>query len=365
MRLHHYMIVMAGIALLGVMGLSVSAADSPGYKVIRSEKVGGAGGFDYVFADSAGRKLYVPRSGGRGAPGRVVVYDLDSLKSLGEIPNAMGVHGVAVDSASGHGFVSCNPVIMFDTNTLAVTKTIPVQGSPDGILFDPGSGHIFVLSHRAPNVTVINAADGALVGTIDLGGAPEEGASDGAGHVYIDLEDKDAVAVVDSKANTLTTTYSLGDKGGGPAGLGLDAKNHILFAFCHQPANAVILNADNGKIITALPIGTGVDAGEFNPNTMEAFASTGDGKLTVIKEQSPTDFMVEQTVQTKTGAKTSTLDAKTGQIYLITAEYGAPATRPAAPPQQGGAAGPGGGGGGRRGRPPMVPDSFTILVVGK
>ena len=347
-------------AAIGILAASSALAQDAGpYKVINSVKVGGLGMWDYCYAESDGRKLYIPRGN------RVTVYDLDSLKSLGEIPNTNRVHGVAVDPASGHGFSSSNPVVMFDSKTLATIKTIDVEGSPDGILFDPATSHVFVLSHRAPNATVINAADGTVVGTIDLGGAPEQGATDGNGHLYFDLEDKDAVAAVDAKTLKVTATYDISSKGGGPGGLAMDAKNHILFSFCHNPATCVILNADNGQIITALPIGSGVDAAEFNPNTGEAFSSQGDATLTVIKENSPTDFVVEQNVKTKTGARTSTLDAKTNQIYLITADFAAPSTQPAPQGQAGGQGGQGGGGrrGGRRGR--MVPDSFTILVVGK
>ena len=325
-----------------------SPAEGP-YKLLRTERVGGAGGFDYVYADSVGRRLYVPRSGGRGAGGRVDVYDLDSLKHVGQVPNAMGIHGVAVDPKTSHGFSSSNPVLMFDTKSLETIKSIKVEGSPDGILFDPATSHVFVLSHRTPNVTVINSADGAIVGTIDLGGAPEQAASDEAGHVYIDIEDKDNVAVVDAKTLKVTAHYDIKSKGGTPAGLALDAKNHILFVCCRRPQVAVIMNAEDGKILATLPIGNGVDAAEFNPATMEAFSSQRDGTLTVIKEKSPTEFEVEQTVQTKPGAKTSTLDSKTNQILLITAEQ--------APAQQ--------GQGGGRGRGATVPDSFSILVVGK
>ena len=334
--------------LLALQYSSVASAAEP-YKVVNSAKVGGEGGFDYVFADADGRRLYAPRSAG--ANSRVPVYDLDTLKSVGEIPNTLGVHGVAVDSKSGHGFTSSKPVVMFDTKSLATIKTIDVQGSPDGILFDPAKQQVLVLSHRAPNVTAISAADGSVVGTInDLGGAPEQAVSDGKGHVYIDLEDKDQIAVVDANDLKVTAHYDLQGKGGGPAGLALDAKNHVLFACCRQPQTAVILSADDGKIITTLPIGAGVDGAVFNPSTMEAFSSQRDGTLTVIKENSPTDFEVEQNVQTKPGAKTCALDAKTNQIFLITAEQ-APAGQ-----------GPGGGQGGR-GR--WLPDSFTILVVGK
>jgi DNA-binding beta-propeller fold protein YncE len=358
MRISRIMFALA-IALFVTRGFAQEAPAAGGYKLLKVAKVGGPGRWDYVYADSDGRRLYIPRTGSGGAAGRVTVYDLDTLAPVGEIPKTNGVHGVAIDPKSGHGFVSCKPVVMFDTKTLATIKTIDVDGNPDGILFDPGTEHIFVLSHRAPNVTVLNAADGAIVGTLDLGGAPEEGASDGTGRVFIDVEDKDNVAVVDSKAMKVIGHYDLAGKGGGPAGLAMDAKNHILFAFCHDPHTAVILNADDGSIITTLPIGNGVDAAEFNPNTMEAFSSQGDSTLTVIKENSPTSFEVEQNVQTKPGARTSALDSKTNQIFLITAEM-APATQPAPATQQA-EGGPRRG----RGRGQMVPNSFTILVVGK
>jgi len=330
----------AALLTLALYGWTQTASAAEPYKVVNTAKVGGAGGFDYVFADVDGRRLFIPRSS------RVTVFDLETLKSLGEIPNTNGVHGVAVDPKSNHGFTSSKPVVMFDTKTLETIKTIDVQGNPDGILFEPFKQQIYVLSHRAPNATVINAADGSVAGTIDLGGAPEQAASDGQGRVYIDIEDKDNVAVVDANTLKVTAHYDLGGKGGGPAGLALDTKNHILFAACHNPQTMVVLSADDGKIITSLPIGNGVDGAGFNPNTMEAFSSQRDGTLTIVKENSPGSFEVEQNVTTKPGAKTCTLDTKTNQIYLITAEQAA-----------------GGGAAGGRGR--FLPDSFTILVVGK
>ena len=356
MRLSFFFVTL-GIMLAALVRPTQATPEPGPYRLLQTEKVGGEGGFDYVYADADGRKLYVPRSGR--PSGRVTVFDLDTLKPAGEIPNTNGVHGVAVDPASHHGFASSKPVVMFDTQTLQPIKNIEVEGNPDGILFEPATQCIYLLSHRAPNVTVIKASDGSIAGTIDLGGAPEEAASDGNGHVYVDIEDKDNVAVVDAKAMKVTAHYDLGGKGGGPAGLALDAKNHVLFAFCHNPHVAVILNAEDGKILTTLPIGNGVDAGEFNPATMEAFSSQRDGTLTVIKENSPTSFEVEQTVQTKPGAKTSTLDSKTNRIYLITAEQAPPAA------DQAGGQRPAGeqGRGGRGGR--TVPGSFSILVVGK
>ena len=186
-----------------------------------------------------------------------------------------------------------------------------------------------------------------MVGTIDLGGAPEQAVTDGKGHLYVDLEDKDSIAAVDAKTLTVTATYSLAGKCGGPGGLAFDVKNHILFAACHDPQVMTILSSEDGKIITTLPIGNGTDGATFNPKTMEAFSSQRDGTLTVIKENSPTDFVVEQNVQTMTGTKTLTLDSKTSHIVLIAAEFG---PTPAPPP-----------GGGRGGRAPMLPDTFTIL----
>jgi hypothetical protein len=365
MRIARFFIV-TGISMLalGTFGMADQPAGGTEYKIVKKEKVGGTGRFDYVYADSDGRKLYIARSADRGGGGasRVDVFDLDTLAPVGKIADTNGVHGAAVDPKSGHGFSSSNPVVMFDSKTLAPIKTIQVEGRPDGIFFEPATERIYVLSHQAPNVSVIDGKDGSIVGTIDLGGAPEQGQSDGAGHAYIDLEDKDAVAVVDTNTMKTTATYSLGGKGGGPAGLGLDVANHVLFAFCHDPQVCVILSATDGKILTTLPIGQGVDGGGFNPNTMEAFSSQGDGTLTIIKEKSPTEFEVEQNVPTMRGAKTCTLDSKTNQILLISQEYAAPAAAagPAAPATQPGGRGRRGGG---RGTP--VPDSFTILSVGK
>lgn len=338
--------IAAAVASTLTLAAAAAIAAQP-YKVIKTAAVGGSGGFDYVFADSDGRKLYVPRGN------RVDVYDLDSLKSAGTIASTNGVHGAAVDPASKHGFSSSKPVVMWDADKLTTLKSIPVDGRPDGILFDPATNHVLVLSHSAPNATVIDAKDGSIVGTIDLGGAPEQGASDGQGHLYITLEDKSKVAVVDSKTNKVTGSYDLEGKGGAPAGLALDMKNRILFVCCRNPATAVIMNADDGKIITTLPIGNRVDAAAFNPSTMEAFVSTGDGKLTVIKESDPKTFEVEQTVETMLGAKTCTLDGKTGQIYLIaSARPATPAGDSTPTPTPSGRQARGGG-------------TFTIIVVGK
>jgi DNA-binding beta-propeller fold protein YncE len=348
----------AVVALSGSMAFSSAsfAQTTPSpkpYKVLNTAQVMGTGGIDYVYADSDGRRLYVPRGD------QVLVFDLDTLKSVGAIPNARA-RGAAVDPKSHHGFCSSSPVVMWDTRTLQTIKTIDVQGRPDGILFEPATERIYVFSHSQPNATVIDGKEGVVIGTIDLGGAPEQAASDGQGRLYVDIEDKDNVAVVDVNTLKVTAHYDLGGKGGGPGGLGLDAKNHILFAFCHDPATAVILSAQDGKILATLPIGRGTDGGGFNPNTMEAFSSQGDGTLTIIKENSPTSFEVEQTVQTKSRARTCTLDTRDDRILLITTEP-APGSTAAPPTPAAGTGQPGRARGGGRGGPGLL----DILVVGR
>jgi len=236
-------------------------------------------------------------AGIKAPPGTVSVYNLDTLELVGEIPN-VSAHGAAVSSKSNHGFASSKPVAMWDTKTMAMIKTIDVDGGPDGILHDAFNDRVYTFSHRAPNATVINAVDGTVAGTIDLGGAPEQAASDGQGKLYVDIEDKDNIAVVDAKTMTVTAHYDLAGKGGTCAGLAMDVKNQILFATCRNPQTMVILNAGDGKIVTTLPIGQGTDGAVFNPSTMEAFSSHGDGTLTIVKENSPASFAVEQTVQT-------------------------------------------------------------------
>ena len=334
-------------AAQGALAPSEPATTGHPYKVVNSAKVGGEGAFDYVYADVSTRRLYIPRGN------RVTVFDLDTLKPAGEIPDCNGARGVAVDPKSHHGFSSSKPVVMWNTETLATIKTIDVEGKPDGMFFDPTTHHVFVLSHETPNATVIESSDGAIVGTIDLGGEPEQAVSDGQGRIYINLENKASLAVVDANTLKVIAHYDFSAIGKTPTGLALDVKNHILFACCRAPATCVILNADDGKIITHLPIGAGCDGAVFNPATMEAFSSQRDGTLTVIKEFSPTRFEVAQNVQTKAGAKTCTLDTKTNQIISITADRTAP------PPAVPGESAP------RPGRGQIIPDTFTILVVGE
>ena len=348
--------------LATILSLAIPAGgqDSGPYKVLKIQLVGGDGGFDYVTADPDGRNLYVARSG---PEGHIGVFNLDTLAHVGEIPGVSS-HGAAVDSASGHGFATSKPVTMFDAKTFAVLKKIDTQGNPDGYLNDPYNHHFYILSHSAPNITVLDDKDGSILGTIDIGGAPEQAVTDGHGKIYVDIEDKSAIAVIDAKTMKMTGTYDVSSKGGGCAGLALDAANGILFAACRDKKNMIILSAADGHILTDLPIGNGSDGATFNPATMEAFSSQGDGTITVIKEASPTSFSVEQTIPTPARAKVLTLDPKTNQIYTITAEYGPVPPAPAEPAQPAPVAG--GPPAWMRGpRAPMIPGSFQILVIGK
>ena len=352
------------VVAVAVGSLGRAQVDAGPYKVLKTAKVGGLGGFDYIQADSDGRRLYIPRGAVQGdhpMPGRVTIFDLDTLAPAGEIPDTRG-NGAAIDVKSAHAFASSNPVAMWDVKTQKLIQTIEVDPKcrPDGIMADPFNQRIYVFSHPTMDATVIDAKDGRVLGTIDLGGAPEQAVSDGKGRVYAVIQDKSNVAVIDAKTMKVTAHYDFTGKGARCNGLALDERNHVLFAACGQSGNPpatppqpmmVILDANDGKILTSLPLAGSSDGAVFNPKTMEVFSTHGNGTLTVIKEISPTSFEVEQNLQTMPGAKCLTLDPKTNHILTMAAEYG-PAPAPDAQPQ---------GRGGRGARGPMLPDSFTIL----
>ena len=338
----------ACIAVFAVVLTAKRELASGPYRVLKTAKVGGEGGFDYIFADVGARRLYAPRNG---PMGHLSVFNLDTLDPVGDIPGVSS-GGATVDPTTHHGFSTTKPVTMWDADSLKIIKTIDVDGRPDGIMFDPYNERVWIFSHVAPNATVIDAKDGTVVTTLDLGGAPEQAVSDGKGTIYVNITDKSNIAVVDAKNLKVTAHYDLSSKATNAGGLAFDAKNHILFSYLHQPSSmTVIVNADDGHIITTLPVGDGVDTVAFNPSTMEAISADGAGSMTFIKEDSPTSFHVEQTLTTLPRAKTMALDTKTGHILSMTAEFG-----PAPPPPPGG---------GRGGRAPMVPGTFTLLMVGK
>ena len=244
----------AGIGLLA--GNVVAQTDTP-YKVLDTTQLMGNGGIDYVYSDNDARRVYVPRGG------NTFVFDLDSHKYIGIVTN-IGGHGVAIDTKTHHGISSSSPLGMFDTETMQKIKSIDVQGRPDGILLEPLTDRVYIFSHQAPSITVIDPKDGSVVGTVDVGGAMEQAQSDGQGKLYVDVEDQKKIAVVDVKTLKVITKYDLGESAGEPGGLGLDVKNHVLFVMCANPNVCVVLNADDGKVLTTLPLGNGTDGGAIN-----------------------------------------------------------------------------------------------------
>ena len=204
-------VLATGIAMLASMGLAQQAPSAGPYKILKTAKVGGEGGFDYISADVEGRRLYVPRSG---PMGQLTVFNLDTLESTGAVAG-VSAGGAVVDPKSHHGFSTTKPITMWDSNTLQVIKTIDVDGRPDGIMFDPYNERVWVLSHMAPYATVIDTKEGSVVGTLDLGGAPEQAATDGKGKIYVNISDKGNIAVVDAKSMTVKAHYDVSAKGTG------------------------------------------------------------------------------------------------------------------------------------------------------
>ena len=367
-----YLFVVAA-TLLAPLGLSQQAGP---YKVLQTAKVGGEGGWDYIYAESAGRRLYIPRGGTRAIAAtdttpevpavepRLTVFNLDTLQPVGELAG-VGGNGTAVDPKSGHGFTSDHPqVSMFDTGTMKLIKRIDVGAArPDGILFDAFNQRVYVLSHPTRDATVIDSRDGTVLGTIDLGGVPEQGVVDGKGMLYVVMQDAvGSVTAVDVKTMKATGHYTFVDKGG-CNGLALDVKNQVLFAACGRSGNPpaqpsqpmmVILRANDGRILTSLPLAGGSDGAAFNPATMEAFSSQGNGTMTIVKEKGPDSFEVEQNLKTMNGARTITFDEKTGHLFTMSQERG-PAPPPPANPAPGARAQQG----------TVIPGSFTILKIGK
>ena len=390
------------ISLSTTSGLAWQTSTAGPYRVLKTARVGGEGGTDYIFADSVGRRLYITRNAVRAVAAtdttpatpavekRVTIFDLDTLAAIGEVPGVAG-NGATVCPATGHGFTSDHPLpAMFDVKTMKLIKNIDVPApaapggptfSADGIYCDTSSNRVYIGSHPTRSLMVVDARDGKVLGNIDLGGTPEQTIGDGKGKIYQVLQERPgSVAVIDAKTMKVTATYPFGDSvtgNGSCNGLALDAKNGILFAACAaigpapargvagQPAppaaapdpNAkppqtfVILSAKDGKILARLPLAGGSDGATFNPSTMEAFSSQGNGTMTIVTEKNRTTFEVEQNLSTMNGARTIAFDSKTGHLFVMASERG-PA--PAPPP-----------GGGRGGQAPVIPGSFSILMIGK
>ncbi|MGH9512740.1 MAG: YncE family protein [Terriglobales bacterium] len=346
MRVHSASIVRLSLALVTLISFTFSgqAIAQADWSVEKTFHVGGDGGWDYVTFDAKTNRLYVPRST------HTMVIDAASGKTLADIPGQKHNHGVALVHKAGRGFISdgAGSVVIFDLKTNAVLGTIAAQPDADGIIFDQASGLVLVVSgDNGVLMTLkpdVDPKTGSIDPPIELGGKPEFLASDGAGKVYINLVDKDQVAVVDIKARKVLARWPVAP-GGAPVGMAMDTKNRRLFIGCRNPQKLVVMSADDGKILADLPIGAGVDATRFDGT--QAFASCRDGKLVVAGENASSGkFEIVQTVTTPVGARTMDINSKAHKVYLPTAEFEEQTP-------------------GAKGRPRAKPGTFMIIVVSR
>jgi DNA-binding beta-propeller fold protein YncE len=312
------------------------------YRVLTQFKIGGEGGYDLLCTDSAARRLYLSHGT------RVEVLDADTGKKVGEIAPTAGVHGIAVAPEFSHGFTTNgrdSTITMFDLKTLQTLKVIPAHGKkPDALDYDADTKQVFVCDSGSGEIAAIDAATGEFKATVALSEGLEGLAFDGSGRMFVNDEDKSVVFVVDTHALKLLATWALAP-GEGPTGLAIDREHHRLFSACGN-GKFIVLDSDTGAILTTLPISKDPDGAAFDPATSRAFAPCRGGTLTVVQEESPDKFSVLQTVTTQLGARTIALDEKTGRVFIPTARFGPMPTD------------------GSSHHPPIIPGTFTVLVVG-
>jgi YVTN family beta-propeller protein len=327
-------------ALLLAAGAPPATAQS--YHVTNTILLGGDGGWDYLTFDSASHRLFIARQS------RIMVVNPDNGTVLGEIPGINGAHGVAL-AANGRGFATSgrdSSVVMFDLKTLAVEGRIPAGDDADAILYDPGTRRIYTFNGDAGTSTVIDPGTGKAVATIPLGGKPEFGVAAGDGILFVNIEDRAKVAEIDGAAGKVKRQWSLAPCES-PTGLAIDRAHHLLFSGCRNQLMAVS-DASSGRLLTTVPIGEGVDGCAFDPGTQLAFASNGDGTLTVIHEDSPRKFSVLANVDTRRGARTLALDEQSHRVFTVTAELG-PAPEPTSEHPHP--------------RPSIVPGTFALMTL--
>ena len=333
-----------GMMVVFLLAAFAMAGDS-GYHLVKTYKLGGEGGWDYLSLDSASRRLYISRGT------HVLVIDADSGDPVGEIPDTGGVHGIALASELSRGFTSNGregTVTVFDLNTLKPISKVNAGENPDAIVYDQVTKRVFTFNGRSHDSTAIDAAKGTALGTIKLDGKPEFAVSDESGQLFVNIEDKSELVAINPAKLEVKSTWPLAPCES-PTGLSMDRKHRRLFVRCANKMMAIV-DADSGKVITTLPIGRGVDATKFDAETGLAFASCGEGVLTVIREDSPDKFGVLENVPTQAGARTMAVDRKTHNVVLVTAELGpAPPPTPDQP----------------RPRPAILPGTFVVLVFGK
>lgn len=330
------------LAILAVLGIS-SSLFAQQYKITGQIPIEGSGGWDYAYVDSANRQLYVTHST------EVQVVDLNTEKPTAKITGMKRLHGVATADELNRGFLSDggdNVVVIFDLKTNAILQRVKVGTNPDAILYDATTQHIFAFNGRSNDATAINAKDGTVAGTVDLGGKPEFAVSDGKGFIYDNIEDKSEIVKLDAKNLKIASRWPL--KGcDEPSGLAIDTGAHRLFAVCGNNTMAVV-DYDSGKVVASVPIGEGPDAAVWDADKKLAFSSNGEGTLTIAKPDGADKYSVVQIVKTERSARTMALDPKTHKIYLPAAQFG-----PAPPPTQDNP----------HPRPSIVPGSFHLVVV--
>jgi DNA-binding beta-propeller fold protein YncE len=330
--------------LIALLSLAVAFSAFAAWSVVRHIKIGGTGGWDYVAIDSASRRAYVSHGD------RVEVVDVDAGKVVGLIPDTPGVHGIAIDHDGGRGFISDGRVGMmtiFNLKTLNRITDVKTTGdNPDAIMFDPASQHVFTFNGRGKNASVFNT-HGKVVATIALGGKPEFGVSDLHGRVFVNIEDTNEIAAINTKSNVVEERWKLAPCES-PSGLAIDRKHHRLFTVCENEIMAVV-DATNGKVVTTVPTGKGTDAAAFDDAKQLAFASNGQsGTLTVVHESTPDKYEVVDNVATQRSARTMALDTKTHHVFLPAAMFGEAPPKTEKNP---------------RPRPPVLPGSFELLEV--
>jgi DNA-binding beta-propeller fold protein YncE len=342
LSIRRFLLVAACVLLVS----TILSAGPSGYHITKTIKLGGDGGWDYLTVDANARRVYISRST------HVMVVDADTGAVVGDIPNTNGVHGIAIAQDMDKGFISDgrdNNVTIFDLKTLKVLGTAPAGKNPDAIIYDPATKRVFAFNGGTKDVTAIDGKTGTVAGTIALGGGPEFAVADEKGHVFVNIEDTSEIVQFDSNKLAIVNRWKIAP-GEGPSGLAIDRKHRRLFSVCSNKL-MVVVNADNGNVVTTLPIGAGTDAAGFDPESGFAFSSNGgDGTLTVAHEDTPDKFAVVENVPTLRRARTMALDARTHQVYTVTAEFGqAPAPTTEQP----------------RPRAPMVPGSFTLLILSR
>ena len=339
-------VVSAILALLSAGSVLAQNGKKGGYHLLNTIEVGGDGGWDYLFADGDENRLYLSHGT------KVEVVDTVANKKIGEIAGLKGVHGIATAHEFGKGYISDgrdNSIVVFDLKTLKTLETIKVGANPDCVIYDPATKRVFAFNRGASTASAIDAATGKVSDPIALGGHPEFAASDGKGMVYVNLDDKSEIVAIDAKTLTVKAHWSLAPEGEDPSGLAIDQKNHRLFAVCGNK-KMVVVNTDTGKVIASAATGDGTDAAGFDPKEMVAFASNGEGTMTVVSEESNTKYSVAEQVTTRQGARTMSVDTKSHKVYLATAKYGVTPAATADRPNP---------------RPPVLPNSFVVLVYGK